>query len=365
MHRLLWLIILPLLLPVAGLLYQAFGARHDKGHLLGAGSLVRVGSGRRMYLYDAGSGGPAVVFESGIAATSQNWAQLQAAISGFTRVVSYDRAGLGWSSASDAERTPSNIVRELRALLLRAGVPPPYVLVGHSFGGLVVRHFAANYPQEVLGVVLVDAMRTEEWPPVNESQRAVLDRGILLTRIALPIARFGLARLATTSLLCRSGRTSRFLSRAAGSGGAHVLDRITCEVGKMPRDVWPIIAAHWSRPSFYRGLQAHLRAVPATVREMHDSQPIFETPVLLLNAANVQPLSTQGLRQIGTAAQQKTAHRSGHWIHLDEPELVVEAVRDMVMGARRAQPHAPGSLAAAAAAPRHSDPRAGVSSQAV
>ena len=329
-----WLLLLLVLPFVAGVAYQRLGALRDKRRFLGHGRLIDVGNGRRVYLSSMGSGSPAVIFESGIAATSQNWADLQKAVSKFALSVTYDRGGLGWSSAATSERTPSNIARELHALLREAGIPPPYVLVGHSVGGLVVRRFALDYPDEVVGVVLVDAMRTEDWPPVNETQRSMLERGMRLTKIADPIARFGIARLATTSLLCRSGTVSGVLTRAAGDGGRHVLDRVTCEVGKMPREVWPIVAAHWSSPSFYRGLATHLQAVPASVIEMHDAPPIENIPVLLLTAGTAEPLSADALARIGTGTQQKIAHKSGHWIHLDEPELVLEAIREMVQEAR-------------------------------
>jgi pimeloyl-ACP methyl ester carboxylesterase len=335
MHRLLWLLAAPLTVVAAGMIYQSIGAARDRRRYLGPGTLVDIGQGSRLYLSQMGSGGPTVVFESGIAATSQNWLVLQRSVSAFAQTVSYDRAGLGWSSSSRSERTPSNIVQEVRLMLQRAHIPPPYVLVGHSFGGLVVRRFAAEHPEEVEGVVLVDAMRTEDWPPVNESQSRSIERGLRLTALAVPIARLGLARLATTSLLCRSGRTSRALSRAAGKGGQHVLERITCEVGKMPREVWPVVAAHWSTPKFYRGLAAHLRAIPSTVRQMHDSPPIVGIPTVLLIAGTAEPLSPEALRKIGPAATQVIAESGGHWVHLDQHDLVLEAIRAVVDEVRK------------------------------
>ena len=123
-------------------------------------------------------------------------------------------------------------------------------------------------------------------------------------------------------------------SEVTGNGGRHVLDRITCEVGKMPREVWPIVAAHWSRPSFYRGLAAHVSAVPATVSEMHDADRIHAVPVLLLTPGTAEPLSSEALGRIGPGTRQIIAKNSGHWVHLDEPELVVDAIRTMVEQSR-------------------------------
>ena len=329
-----WLLLAIAAVPAVGMIYQWIGALNDRRRFLGLGRMVDVGNGRRMYVSDMGRGmrdGPTVIFESGIAATSQNWLRVQEVVAAYARAVSYDRSGLGWSSPSDSERTPSNIARELRDMLRHAKIPGPYVLVGHSFGGLVVQRYAAEYPDEILGVILVDPMRVEDWPPVNEAQRAMLVRGTRMAGFGIPVARFGLARLATTSLLCRSGKLSRAFSRAtAKHGGLHVLERITCEVGKMPREVWPIVAAHWSRPQFYQGLVAHLDAVPASVAEMHGAQAVEGVPVVLLTPGDAKPFSGDDLRRIGSGARQVIARRSGHWIHLDEPELVIDTIRRMV-----------------------------------
>ena len=333
MVRWLWLLLLIPTLPALGMVYQWMGALIDRRRFIGMGRLVDVGEGRQVYVSDMGqamASGPTVIFESGIAATSQNWLRVQQSVAGYTRAVSYDRGGLGWSDACTCERTPTNIARELHDLLRLAGVPGPYVMVGHSFGGLVVRRYAVLYPGEVVGVVLVDPMRIDEWPPVNESQRPLLERGIRMAGYGIPVARFGLARLATTSLLCRSGKASRAFSRAAGNSGLHVMQRITCEVGKMPHEVWPIVASHWASPKYYRGLAAHLRAVPATVTEMHVAEAMDGVPVVLLTPGTAEPLCSEKLSRIATEVCQVIAERSGHWVHLDEPELVLETIRSMV-----------------------------------
>ena len=334
MHSLFWLLLIPVLLPLGGMVYQSLGAMQDRRRFLHLGVLIDVGEGRRVFYQAKGTSGPMIVFESGIAATSQNWTGIQETVSSFAHTFSYDRAGLGWSSAAVTERTPSNIASELRMLLQRAGVAPPYLLVGHSFGGLVVRRYALDYPEDVAAVLLVDAMRPSEWPPVNEQRRPMMERGIRMVSLAIPCARLGLIRLAATSLLHaserRSGRTTRFLSRATGAGGRRVVERILCEVGKMPRSVWPIVAAHWSNPNFYRGLAAQVRAVPASVSEMEDAEQIRDIPVLLLTPGTAAPLSAQELRRIGPRANQVIAAKSGHWIHLDEPLLVVEAIQSML-----------------------------------
>jgi pimeloyl-ACP methyl ester carboxylesterase len=315
----------------AGFLYQRIGAHRDQLRYSGPGRWVNIGGRCRLYLVEKGSGGPAVLFEAGIAATNLNWYHIQETVSRFTCTASYDRSGLGWSSPCRTSRTPGNIAVELHAMLRCAGIKPPYILVGHSFGGLVMRRYALSYPEDVAGVVLIDPMRCEEWPPLNPAKQFMLDRGKRLSRFAIPIARFGLARLAVTSLLCRSGRLSGRLAGAAGTGGRHVLNRVTEEVGKMPREVWPIVAAHWSRPGYYAGMRSHVEAVPDTVREMQDANPIREIPVKVITPGKSTPLSDQCLDRIGDNVQQVIAAASAHWIHLDEPDLVIDSIREMVM----------------------------------
>lgn len=314
----------------AGFLYQLLGAERDRRRFTSPGRWVEIGRGQKLYVVEKGSGGPAVLFEAGIAATNLNWHHIQEKVSSFTATASYDRTGLGWSSPCRSQRTPGNISLELHTMLETAGIKAPYILVGHSFGGLVMRRYATMYPDDVAGVVLVDPMRCEEWPPLNPDKQDMIDRGKRLSGYAIPIARFGLARLAVTSLLCRSGKLSGHLAGAGGMGGRHVLKRVTEEVGKMPREVWPVIAAHWSRPGYYAGMQRHVEAVPETVNEMQGAPPILDIPVLVLTPGTSAPLSDQCLKKIGNNVRQVIATESAHWIHLDEPELVVDSIRAMV-----------------------------------
>lgn len=320
-------------IPAAGFLYQVLGSRRDRRRYTSRGRWVEIGRGQKLYVVEKGSGGPAVLFEAGIAATNLNWHHIQEQVSSFTATASYDRSGLGWSSPCKSLRTPGNISAELHTMLETAGIKPPYILVGHSFGGLVMRRYATRYPEDVAGVVLVDPMRCEEWPPLNPDKQSMIDRGKRLSGYAIPIAHFGLARLAVTSLLCRSGKLSGHLAGAGGNGGRHVLKRVTEEVGKMPREVWPVVAAHWSRPGYYAGMQRHVEAVPHTVSEMHETDPIRDIPVVVLTPGKSTPLSDKCLEKIGNNVRQVIATESAHWIHLDEPELVVDSIRTLVTSA--------------------------------
>lgn len=118
--------------------------------------VIDVGGGRKMNLYCLGKGSPTVVFEAGLSSWNMVWVDVQPVIARYTRACSYDRAGLGFSDPGPRPATAANIVSDLHALLKAGGIRPPYVLVGHSAGGLYVRLYADEYRSEVVGMVLVD-----------------------------------------------------------------------------------------------------------------------------------------------------------------------------------------------------------------
>lgn len=124
--------------------------------------LVAVESGRRLNLYCIGSGSPTVVFDSGLGEGMIAWALVQPQVAQHTRACAYDRAGLGFSDPSPAPRTSAFLVRDLRGLLKRAGIAPPYVLVGHSFGGMNIKLFAEQHRREIAGLVFVDPSHEDQ-----------------------------------------------------------------------------------------------------------------------------------------------------------------------------------------------------------
>lgn len=285
------------------------------------GRLVDIG-GRRLHLYEMGSGAPVVALESGIAASHLNWRAVQSEIAKFTRVISYDRAGLGWSDPAPGPLTLDGMAGDLRALLRAAGLPPPYILVGHSFGGLVVRAFARAHPDEVAGVALVDALRPAEWYPLSPEKRRMLGRAIRLSRRGAALARAGVVGWCLRSLLAGSRRTPKWVGAAAAGRGLAVMRRIGGEVAKMPRETWPLVADRWSRPESFLAMAAHLEALPEAARAM-DGVPLPEgVPAVVLAPAGAAASDVGGARRIAATG-------SGHWIHLDEPELVAAAVREL------------------------------------
>jgi pimeloyl-ACP methyl ester carboxylesterase len=176
--------------------YQALGAAADARAYPMPGRLIDVGW-HRLHLNCVGSGSPTVVLEPGGGEMSSNLGWITPAVARTTRVCVYDRAGRGWSEPADTPQDGLQIATDLHTLLHRAGVPGPYVLAGHSFGGLYVLTFAARYPGEVAGLVLVDSTAPK---PATTATGSSADTGSYdalgrLSALASSSARLGLGRL--------------------------------------------------------------------------------------------------------------------------------------------------------------------------
>jgi pimeloyl-ACP methyl ester carboxylesterase len=118
--------------------------------------LVAIDGPRRLNLYCVGSGEPAVVLEAGSGNSMVTWRFVQAEIASFTRVCAYDRAGLGFSDAAERPSDVANMADDLSRLVAAAGIPKPFVLVGHSLGGATAVLYAATHPDDLAGAVLVE-----------------------------------------------------------------------------------------------------------------------------------------------------------------------------------------------------------------
>ena len=320
----------------AGFIYQAIGAARDRTRFPPVGRLVNVG-GRYWHLIESGTGSPAVILESGISASCLNWTQIRTEVARFARVCAYDRAGLGWSERADSPRLASQLVAELHGVLRAAGIPPPYLLVGHSFGGLLVSLYAVRYPGEVAGLVLVDPLAPSEWARASHTQARILRWGVRLARRGAWLARFGVVRLALALFLGGARRVPKQIARITSGQGESTISRIVGEVGKMPREVWPMVQSHWCSAKSFQGLAAALEALPAASAEAVDLEPPGAIPVTILSART----STGEERAVRQAMADKSvrgrhivAAKSGHWVHLDEPELVIEAIREMLVSSR-------------------------------
>lgn len=150
------------LITLAGASYRSIAWRADAQRFRRPGQLFSAG-GFRLNLYCTGEGSPTVILEAGLADSLDTWRGLQPDIARFARVCSYDRAGYGYSDRGPMPRTSDRIASELHAALESAGEKPPYLLVGHSFGGFNVRVFNGKYSDQVGGLVLIDATQEDQY----------------------------------------------------------------------------------------------------------------------------------------------------------------------------------------------------------
>ncbi|MEO8659263.1 MAG: alpha/beta hydrolase [Bryobacteraceae bacterium] len=148
-------------LTASGALYQLFASKRDRKRHTASGRFIDV-DGVLLHLNDQGEGSPTVVLEAGLTSMSAQWAWIQPEVAKFTRVVSYDRAGLGFSAASAQPRDAHRTAERLHALLQKAEIPAPYVIAAHSMGGLFARMFAHLYPDETAGLVLIDSVHPDQ-----------------------------------------------------------------------------------------------------------------------------------------------------------------------------------------------------------
>jgi pimeloyl-ACP methyl ester carboxylesterase len=226
----------PLVLGAAGLGYQAIAAEQDRRAYPPPGQFVDVG-GTRLHINCTGQGSPAVILESGLANRSADWDIVQPQVASTTRVCSYDRAGIGWSDTGPEPRNPVRIARELHALLTNTGVPGPYVLAGHSFGGLYARMYAGLYPEQVVGMVLVDASHPDQWAYAPAEFRASVQPSPATGLVYRAASRLGVARLANLfPIPVECGYPAPYCAEERAYRNARFMDAYVTEMGAPERD---------------------------------------------------------------------------------------------------------------------------------
>ena len=181
-----------LTLALVGAVYQAAATRKDRQTYPPPGQLINVG-GRRLHLHCTGQGRPTVILEAGNLGMSAQWVRIQEQVAQTTRVCSYDRAGMGWSDAGPQPRDASSVAAELHQLLINAGTAGPYVVVGHSYGGLYAIRFAGQYPAQVAGVVLLDSSHPEQFVR-TPADRALFTRTSRFGTVLGWLTRLGVTR---------------------------------------------------------------------------------------------------------------------------------------------------------------------------
>ncbi len=301
---LLVLVVLLVLLAAAGLLYQGIASAVDASRYPASGKLINVG-GYRLHINCIGTGSPTVILDAGLGGSSLDWSLVQPEVATFTRVCSYDRAGYGWSDYGPKPRTSGRIVAELHTLLIGAGIPGPYILVGQSFGGLNVRLYAYTYPQEVAGMVLVDASHEND----PTALKAIMD-GQQQLSTCQHFAPFGVVRLL--------GSLNQFIS-------------------PYPSAIQAVVKAHLYQTRFcgtwYDESAAWDESISQvlTARAQHS---LGHLPLVVITHGKDLDASWQALQNDLAGLSSNSTHviasMSGHAIMFDQPDLVIAAIRQIV-----------------------------------
>jgi pimeloyl-ACP methyl ester carboxylesterase len=296
-------------LALAGASYEAIAAAGDARRYPAPGQLVDIG-GYRLHIQCVGTGSPTVVLDAGLGGSSLDWSLVQPSLGSTTRVCAYDRAGMGWSDAGPQPRTPRQIADEVQALLTNAGIAGPYVLVGHSLAGKNVRLFALMHPEQVAGMVLVDARSEYVDANTSPAEEQAFQRALAAQASQYRVARsVGLVRLIGASLwggpaMPRETRTEGVLLKTSRQG----VDAQTAEGLERAAD------------------DALLQAAPS----------LGDRPVIVLAAGQKvahEPIWAEAQRRLAALSsdgQLIIAEGSGHDIHWEQPTLVIDAVRQVV-----------------------------------
>ena len=200
-----WFGIVLVALVLLGVVYQAVAVELDKRAYAPRGRLYTV-NGHQMHMICTGEGSPAVILVSGAIAESLWWTRVQNQLAEHTQVCAYDRPGMGWSEPAAGERDALTMTAELHTLLETAGIPAPYMIVGHSFGGILTRIYAQQYPGDVAGIVLVDSQfvtpKQFSSPGEFDSYKTFFDVTQAVTSV---ITRIGLMRLLQPAIFRNAG----------------------------------------------------------------------------------------------------------------------------------------------------------------
>lgn len=303
-------------LPVTGFTYQAISRKRDERRYPPPGQLVDVG-GFDLHVNVAGEAndGLTVILEHGGGSFSAQWGWVQPRVAEFTQVVSYDRPGLGWSEPSPQPLTATEEADLLRTALGELDIAGPYVFVGHSMGGLLARSFAARYPDEVAGMVLVDP-RPVSWEVVFPEGGGEVNKTLL--RVIGIAARFGIVRL----------------SGIAEDGAAG-----------LPEQQFNETVAKTTTQRHFQQAVKDGEVGDSAVEVILDQEDLGEMPIIVLSAeeaddtfdSEARPRLTAShveMAELSTRGEQRTVPGATHITivtHEDTAEATVDAVRDMLV----------------------------------
>ncbi|HEV7660058.1 MAG TPA: alpha/beta hydrolase [Allosphingosinicella sp.] len=307
MHWGLWVVGVLLILLAIGAWWERLAGRAFARRYPAPGRILEVAPGRHLHLLCEGEAGPVIVVEQGAGEPSLLWRTIQKEARKFSRFCLYDRPGYLWSPPAPGPRTIEARAEDLHVMLERASLPGPYVLVAHSYGGLVVRAFARRFPEATAGLVMVDAI--EESIAFHPDYQRFLRRARPFVAVLRGAAMVGLPRLFGTLF----GGTSKDADDAA-------------------------MSAATIRPSFFAAIaddMASLRRPPT------DFGGLGDTPLIVLTHGKPFPGPFAALEPFWRAGQEHhaalstrgellVAENSNHMIAGDEPERVIEALKKMV-----------------------------------
>lgn len=301
------------------------------------GEMVDMG-GYQMHMLVRGKGSQAVVFDSGQGAGMLAWGTVPGELAADTQVICYDRAGLGWSEASPQRRSTAVMVDELRTLLQKAGIPRPYILVGHSTGGMNCRYYAYQYPQEVAGLVLDDPAHEDQFSP--EPIQKVMKQMQWMRPVMVAARRLsfwvGLPARRLENNPDQAIRSDPIL-------GAHP---------NLPADLSrAYLATNAFNPANISAATAELKDLPQTWEQLRGARErgLDDLPLIVINHGVPAPMMTPELTSLmeetfvrlseeviasSTRGKRIVAEGSGHNIPLDRPDVVVQAVRQVLAEVR-------------------------------
>ena len=287
------------------------------------GQMVDIG-GYRLHMYAEGNGTPTVILDAGAGGIGLAWELVRPAIAKATRVVTYDRAGLGWSDPSPYPRDAATMALELHTLLVNANISGPYILVGHSLGGVVARQFAAKYSNEVAGLIMVDSAHEQQMKYFPEalvkminSMKGMMGMMKLLSKFSIFALKPSLVQIGDNGKL-----PSELVARMQGVMAAsdnHLKAMIAESESIYAAQTKPISTLGDLPLTVISHGQLDANAVPPSLgQEVRDA---YESAWQKLQV-EITSLSTRGRRIV--------AERSGHNVIFDQPEIVIESILEMV-----------------------------------
>jgi pimeloyl-ACP methyl ester carboxylesterase len=308
----------------AGAVYQAIGQHRDRERFPQIGRSVDVG-GFTLNLNCTGSGKPAVILDSGLGIPAIGWQLVQPKIAAFARVCSYDRAGYGWSGPGPFPRTSREIARELHVLLKNARVAPPYILVGHSFGGFNIRLFNQMYPSEVAGVVFVDASEEDAESEMSDAMKEASAKSLRQLRRMDSVVGFlidsGIARAAIARNLAEQRIPVELLEELVYLElQKKYVDAILSERDSFSESAEEARAAGTFGDKPLAVLTAGADEEAADVPQ-GDAEAFFDAWV-----GRLQPR----LAQLSTEGSQVVLLDSHHLIPFEQPQAIVDAVKQVI-----------------------------------